>query len=109
MVINDDSSKTNKIVVNSFNKSKNEKFENQTYIKAVEKPIFLISDTKNAFNYLKQLFIKASIFQLFDLKCYILIKINISSYIIDGILSQLKLNPDIMPNDLSLNKSNFGY
>ena len=37
----------------------------------MRKPIFLTSNAKKAFNYLKQIFIKAPILQHFDLKNYI--------------------------------------
>ena len=37
-------------------------------IRAMKKLIFLISNAKKAFNYLKQTFIKAPIFQYFNLK-----------------------------------------
>ena len=42
-------------------KSKNEKSENSTHIRAMEEPMFLTSGAKEAFNYLRQAFIKAPI------------------------------------------------
>ena len=56
--------KVYKMVKNLFKskKSINKKFKNLTYIRAIEKHIFLISNTKKTFNYLKQACIKASIF-----------------------------------------------
>ena len=50
-------------------------------------PSFLTFNTRIAFNYLWLTFIKTSIFQYFDLKYYILIKINAFSYIINSVLS----------------------
>ena len=76
-------------------------------IRAIRKPIFLISNAKKAFNYLKQAFIKASILEHFDLKSYIWIKINISGYIIGGVLNQLNLDSNALLNDSNLNKFDF--
>ena len=44
-----------------FKKLKNKKSKNSTYIKSVEEPIFLITDVKKTFNYLKKMFIKTLI------------------------------------------------
>ena len=74
-------------------------------IGAIRKPNFLTPNAKKAFNHLQLAFIKASIFQHFDLKSHIWIEINISCYAIDRILSQLNLGFDALPNDL--NKSDF--
>ena len=63
--------KANKTVINLF---KNKKFKNLTYmpnIKAIEEPIFLTSNVKKTFNYLQLAFIKALIFQNFDLQSHI--------------------------------------
>lgn len=38
--------------LSKFKKLKNKKLKNLTYIRAIKKPIFLISKTKKAFNYL---------------------------------------------------------
>ena len=68
-----------------FNKSKNNKSKNLTYllnIKATKKSTFLTSNIKKTFNYLKQTFIKASIFWHFDFKCYIQTENNPLSYTI---------------------------
>ena len=70
--------------------------------------IFLISDAKKAFNCLRQAFIKASILQYFDLECYIRIETNISSYDIDGVLSQPTFNQVILDSESNLTKFNFG-
>ena len=91
-VVSNNSSRTNKIIVNL---SKNNKFERLMYmpnIKAIEKSIFLISNTKKAFNYLRQTFIKALILQYFNFKSFFQIEINVSVYIINRVLSQLNLN-----------------
>lgn len=65
-VIRDNSTKTDKIFQNLyiFIMLKNTKFQITTYtnIGAMRKLIFLISNTKKAFNCLKKLFIKALIF-----------------------------------------------
>ena len=56
------------------NKSKKHKSQNLMHIpnsKAMEKPIFLILNGKNTFNYLWQTFIQALILQYFNLKYYI--------------------------------------
>ena len=55
-------------------KSKNDKSGNSTCvptIKATEEPIFLTSNTKEVFNYLRQAFIEAPILQHFDLESHI--------------------------------------
>ena len=77
-------SKANKTVVNSSKskKYKNEKSENLTYIKATGELIFLTPGTKKTFNRLKQAFIEAPILRYFDLKCYIRIETDVSSYAI---------------------------
>ena len=54
----------NKIIVNSYNISKNNKLKNSTHmqnIEAIEELIFLIPSAKKTFNYLEQAFIKVSI------------------------------------------------
>ena len=61
-VVDGSDDKKNETIVNS---SKNNKFRKLTYIpniKAIKKSTFLITNTKKAFNYLKQVFIKALIF-----------------------------------------------
>ena len=61
-IVNIDSCRANETVVNLF---KNNKSRNLTYvlnIEATRKPIFQTSNIKKVFNYLKQVFIKASIF-----------------------------------------------
>ena len=56
-------------------------------IGAIKKSTFLTSNTKEIFNHLKQIFIKILILQHFDLKYHIRIKINLSGYVISGMLS----------------------
>ena len=56
-------------------------------IQATKKPIFLISNTKKAFNQLQLVFIKALIFRHFDLKSYVQIKTYASGYAISKVLS----------------------
>ena len=64
-VIRGNSNKANKIITNLSNKSKNDKFRNLIYmpnIRAIKKLTFLTFNVKKVFNYLKQVFIKTSIF-----------------------------------------------
>ena len=56
-------------------------------IGTTKKLFFLILNTKKNFKRLRQAFIKALIYQYFNLKYYIQIKTNISSYIINRLLS----------------------
>ena len=74
--------RTNKTVINF---SKNLMY--MPNIRAIKEPIFLIPNAKKINNYLKQAFIKASIFWYFDLKSYIQIKTHVSSYAINRVLS----------------------
>ena len=53
---------------------------------------FLTSKAKEAFNCLRQAFIKAPIFRHFDSKCHIRIETNVSGYVIEKVLSQLTPN-----------------
>ena len=56
--------KANKMVMNLFNKLKNNKLKNTIYVQnigIIKRSIFLNFDIKKTFNYLKQLFIKALI------------------------------------------------
>ena len=64
---------TNEIVMN-LSKSKkleNNKSEISTGFKVMEESIFLTIDAKEVFNYLRQMFIEALIFQYFDSEYYI--------------------------------------
>ena len=79
--------KANRTVSNLF---KNKKFRNLIHmpnIEATEEPNFLTLNAKKDFKYLWLVFIKASIFQYFDLESHIQIEINISGYTINKILS----------------------
>ena len=96
--------RANKMVVNL---SKNEKSKNLIRIpniKVIKKFIFLTFNAKKAFNQLWLAFVKASILQYFDLKSYILVKINALSYAIGRMFSQLNLDSDISLNNLNSNK-----
>lgn len=53
---------------------------------------FLTLEAKLRFTMLKQAFIKAPILYYFDLECYICIEIDILSYAIIGVLSQLAMD-----------------
>ena len=64
-IVNGDSSKANKMVVNLSNKSKNNKSRNLMHmpnIKAKKEPIFLNLNIKKTIDYLQLAFIKALIF-----------------------------------------------
>ena len=74
---------------NLSKKSKNAKFGIQMHVRATEEPMFLTFNTKEAFNRLKQAFIKAPILQHFDPECYIRIETNTSGYSVGGVLSRL--------------------
>ena len=100
--------KFNKTVINSSKSNKSWNFIYISNIRATQKPIFLTSNVKKVFNNLKQVFIKASILQYFNWKSYIKIDTNVSSYAIDRVLNQLKLDSNISLNDLNLNKYDFG-
>ena len=87
-------------------KKKLSKSGNLPHFNAKEnEPSFLTFNTKMAFNRLQLAFIKAPILWYFDLKYYIWIETNISSYAIGDMLSQLafetKLNGIITKIDLS--------
>ena len=100
--------RANETVVNL---SKNNKSRKSIYIpniRAIVKSNFLTSNAKKTFNHLQLVFIKVPILQHFDLKSYIRIETDISSYTINRILSQLKLDSNVPSNDLNLNQSNFG-
>ena len=63
--------RVNKTIVNLSKNIKSKELIYMPNIKTTKKPIFLISNTKNVISYLKQVFIKALIFQRFDLKSHI--------------------------------------
>ena len=72
-------------------KSKNHDFSlNSKNMEA--KPDFLIPKARLAFTKLKQAFVEAPILYHFDPKYHIRILINVSGYVIGGILSQLTSN-----------------
>ena len=86
-VVNNSSGRANRTVVNL---SKNKKSKKSTYmpnIKATKEPNFLILNAKKAFNYLRLVFIEASIFWYFHLKSHIQIEKNALGYTIDRVLS----------------------
>ena len=73
-----------------FKKLKNNKSRNLTCVPIVgitEEFMFLTPDTREAFNHLRQTFIKASILQYFDLEIHIWIETDVSGYAIGGVLS----------------------
>ena len=77
-------------------------------IRAREKFTFQIPNIKKTFNYLWLIFIKALIFQHFDLKSHIRIEIYTLCYAIGRVLSLLNLDFDVLSNNSNLNKSDFG-
>ena len=84
---------------------KNNKSRNSTHISrigAIRESNFLISNAKKAFNHLWLAFIKALILWYFDLESYIRIEIDVSSYAIDKVLSQLNLNSYTLLNQWHL-------
>ena len=86
-VVSNSDCRANKTIVNL---SKNNKSKNLTYmpnIGATGDFIFQNSNAKKVFNNLWLAFIKTLILQHFDLKNYIEITTNISSYTICGLLS----------------------
>ena len=101
-------SKVNRTFVNLFKNKKSRNLKQIPNFEATKKPIFLIPNAKKAFNHLELAFDKASIFWHFKLESYIWIKTNASGYAISGVLSQLNLNPNALPNNSNLNKSDFG-
>ena len=108
-VVGGGGSRADETVVDSST-SKNEKSRKLTYmpnIGATEESNFLTPDAKEAFNHLRLVFIEALILRHFDLDSHIWIKTDASGYAIGGVLSQLNLNSDTLPNDLNLNKSDF--
>ena len=77
--------------LSKFKKSKNNKSGNLTHvptIKVTREPIFLNPGANEAFNYLKQAFIKASILWYFDLESNIRIETDILGYAIGRVFSQ---------------------
>ena len=73
-------------------KSKNDKSGNSTRVStigATGEPTFLTPDAKEAFNRLRQAFIKAPILRHFDPESHIRIETDASGYAIGGVLSQL--------------------
>ena len=77
-VVNSGNGKTNETVVNL-----SKQLTRMPNIRAIKKPIFLTPNANKAFNQLRLAFIKASILRHFDLKSYIWIKTDVSSYAID--------------------------
>ena len=64
---------------NLSKKPKNIKSGIRTCIGVIEESTFLTFDAKEAFNQLRQAFIKVPIFQYFDLECYIWIETNLQA------------------------------
>ena len=97
-------------------KLKNDKSEILTRsldIGATREPRFLTSDAREAFNRLRQAFIKAPILQYFDPESHIWIETDASNYAIGGVFNQLSADwvaPDKPNSAKSRNsiKSDFG-
>ena len=91
------SGKVDKTVRNlfKFKSLKNDKSENLMCIpniEAIGETMFLTPGAKEAFNFLRQVFIKAPILRHFDLKSYIQIETNTLGYILSRVLSQLSFD-----------------
>ena len=106
-VVGDGNGRANGTILNLSKNKKSKKLIYMLNIRATEKPNFLTSNIKKAFNHLWLAFIKALILQNFDLESYIRIKTNALGYAIGRMLNQLNLVSDIPPNDLN-SKSDFG-
>ena len=107
-IVGVDGSRADETVVNLF---KNKKFMISTHmpnIGATKEPNFLTPNAKKTFNYLRLAFIKAPILWHFDLESHIWIETDASSYAIARVLTQLNLDSDALPNDLNLDKPDFG-
>ena len=77
-------------------------------IGAIREPNFLTPIAKKIFNHLRLVFIKALILRHFNPESYIRIKTDVSDHAIGGVLSQLNLDSNVLPNDSNLDKSDFG-
>ena len=106
-VVDGNSSKANETVVNLFKNNKSKILTYMPNIKAMKELIFLIPNAKKAVNYLRQVFIKVSMLQNYNLKSLIWIETNTSGYAIGRILNQLNLNSNISSNKLNSNISDF--
>lgn len=73
--------------------------KNQTKSRHLEEPKFLTSRAREAFNYLRQVFIEVLILWHFDLEYHTRIETNISWYTIGGVLSQ------VIPDQLTLDET----
>ena len=71
---------------------KSAKFKKMKSVHDLEKPKFLTSEAKEAFNRLRQTFTKASILRHFNPECHTRIETDALSYAIGGVLSQLTPN-----------------
>ena len=91
-----------------FKNKQSMKLTHMPNIQATKKPNFLTSNAKKAFNHLRLTFINVPILQYFDLKSHIQIVIDVPGYAIGGVLSQLNLDSNALPNDSNLDKSDFG-
>ena len=69
----------------------------------LEEPKFLNSNTKEAFNRLRQAFTKGPIFRHFNPECHIRIEINVSGYVIERVLSRLTSNQVISDGAIGSN------
>ena len=73
--------------LSKFKMSKNAKSKIQTRIGATGESTFLTSDTREAFNQLRQAFTKAPILLYFDPECHIRIETDASGYAIGKVFS----------------------
>ena len=87
----DDNKVDNNNVAEEKNHQKISKFK-KLFKPKKTKLCFFIFKTRLAFTKLKQAFVKVPIFYHFDPKCHIWIEMDVLSYVICGIFSQLALN-----------------
>ena len=100
-IVGDSGNETNKMVVNLCKNKKSRKLTRVLNIGAIKKLNFLTPIAKKVFNYLRLAFIKALIFQHFDLKSHNRIKNDASGYAIGKMSSQLNLDSNALLNDLN--------
>ena len=86
-VVDNNGCRANKMVMNLFKNNKSRNLICIPNIKAIKKPTFLTPNTKKILNHLRQAFIKAPIFQHFDLESHIQIETNVLSNAIGEMLS----------------------
>ena len=82
---------------------KSAKFKRMKNVHNLEKPKFLTSKAKEAFNRLRQAFTEAPILRHFNPECHIRIETDASSYALRGVLNQLTPNQVTLDDAIGLN------